>query len=84
MNQNDNNPSSFAAFIGLDKSDKKINVSLQRCGKSKIERSVIKAGAEALHLLRRNYGGRAGPARLGVPRQTSACARQGHFAQPEL
>ena len=46
MNQN---PSSFAAFIGLDKSDKKINVSLQRCGKSKIERSVIKAGAEALH-----------------------------------
>jgi transposase len=49
MNQNDNNPSSFAAFIGLDKSDKKINVSLQRCGSAKIERSVIKGGAEALH-----------------------------------
>ncbi len=44
------NQSSFAAFIGLDKSDKKINVSLQRCGKSKIERSVIKGGAEALHV----------------------------------
>src|SRR5438445_13899462 len=39
----------FAAFIGLDKSDKKINVSLQRCGTAKIERSIIKGGAEALH-----------------------------------
>jgi Transposase len=45
MNQN----ASFAAFIGLDKSDKKINVSLQRCGAAKIERSIIKGGAEALH-----------------------------------
>jgi transposase len=45
MNQNQ----SFAAFIGLDKSDKKINVSLQQRGKSKIERRVIKGGAEALH-----------------------------------
>jgi transposase len=49
MNQNDNNPSSFAAFIGLDKSDKKINVSLQRCGTAKIERGIIQGGAEALH-----------------------------------
>jgi len=45
MNQNQ----SFAAFIGLDKSDKKINVSLQQCGQSKIERTIIKGGAEALH-----------------------------------
>ena len=45
MNQNP----SLAAFIGLDKSDKKINVSLQRCGAAKIERSIIKGGAEALH-----------------------------------
>jgi hypothetical protein len=44
---NQNHP--FAAFIGLDKSDKKINVSQQRCAKSKIERSVIKGSAEALH-----------------------------------
>jgi len=48
MNQNNQNQS-FAAFIGLDKSDKKINVSLQRCGTAKIERSIIKGGAEALH-----------------------------------
>ena len=34
MNQDNQ---SFAAFIGLDKSDKKINVSLQQCGKSRIE-----------------------------------------------
>jgi hypothetical protein len=39
----------FAAFIGLDKSDKKINVSLKQCGKSKIERTIIEGGAEALH-----------------------------------
>src|SRR5260370_17858955 len=45
MNQNQ----SFAAFIGLDKSDKKINVTVQQCGKSNIERSIIKGGAEALH-----------------------------------
>jgi transposase len=45
MNQNQ----SFAAFIGLDKSDKKINVTLQQCAKSKTERSIIKGGAEALH-----------------------------------
>ena len=38
----------FAAFIGLDKSDKKINVSLKQCGKSKIERTIIEGGAEAL------------------------------------
>ena len=49
MNQNNKNQSSYAAFVGLDKSDKKINVSLQRCGQSQIERSVIKGGAEALH-----------------------------------
>jgi hypothetical protein len=49
MNQNDNNPSSFAAFIGLDRSDKKINVSLRRGGTTKIERSIIQGGAEALH-----------------------------------
>jgi transposase len=48
MNQNNQNQS-FAAFIGLDKSDKKINVSLQRCGAAKIERGIIKGGAEALH-----------------------------------
>jgi hypothetical protein len=46
MNQNQ----SFAAFIGLDKSDKKINVTVQQCGKSNIERSIIKGGAEALHV----------------------------------
>lgn len=45
MNQNQ----SFAAFIGLDKSDKKINVTLQQCAGARIERSVIKGGAEALH-----------------------------------
>jgi transposase len=45
MNENQ----SFAAFIGLDKSDKKINVTLQQCAKSKTERSIIKGGAEALH-----------------------------------
>lgn len=45
MNQNQY----FAAFIGLDKSDKKINVSLQQCAGTRIERSVIKGGAEALH-----------------------------------
>ena len=50
MNLKQQNQSFYAAFIGLDKSDKKINVSLQRCGKSKIERSVIKGGAEALHV----------------------------------
>jgi len=48
MNPNNQNQS-FAAFIGLDKSDKKINVSLQRYGAAKIERSIIKGGAEALH-----------------------------------
>jgi transposase len=46
MNQDNQ---SFAAFIGLDKSDKKINVTLQQCAISKIERSIIKGGAEALH-----------------------------------
>src|SRR5438132_4470701 len=50
---------SFAAFIGLDKSDKKINVSLQRCGTAKIERSIIKGGAEALHWLALYY--KSGP-----------------------
>jgi transposase len=45
MNQNQY----FAAFIGLDKSDKKINVSLQQCAGTRIERSVIKGGADALH-----------------------------------
>ena len=45
MNENQ----SFAAFIGLDKSDKKINLTLQQCAKSKTERSIIKGGAEALH-----------------------------------
>jgi len=40
---------SYAAFIGLDKSDKKINVSLQQCAKNKMERSIVKGGAEALH-----------------------------------
>jgi transposase len=52
MNQNNQahqNQSAYAAFIGLDKSDKKINVSLQRSGSARIERSVIKGGAEALH-----------------------------------
>src|SRR5437867_2758800 len=50
MNQNDENQqSSYAAFVGLDKSDKKINVSLQQCGSAKLERSIIKGGAEALH-----------------------------------
>ena len=48
MNQNNENQS-FAAFIGLDKSDKKINVTLQQCAQSKIERSIIKGSAEALH-----------------------------------
>ena len=38
-----NRKQSFAAFIGLDKSDKKINVSLQPCGQSKIERGSFKA-----------------------------------------
>lgn len=49
MNQNDQNQSSYAAFIGLDKSDRKINLSLQRDGQPKIERSIIAGGAEALH-----------------------------------
>ena len=49
MDRNNKNQSSYAAFVGLDKSDKKINVSLQRCGQSRIERSVIQGGAEALH-----------------------------------
>jgi len=49
MNDNNENQSACAAFVGLDKSDKKINVSLQRCGQSKIERKIIKGGAEALH-----------------------------------
>ena len=48
MNQ-DNQNQSFAAFIGLDKSDKKINLSLQGCGAARLERSIIKGGAEALH-----------------------------------
>ena len=39
MNQNNQNQS-FAAFIGLDKSDKKINLSLQRCGAARIERAL--------------------------------------------
>jgi len=46
MNQDNQ---SFAAFIGLDKSDKKINVSLQRYGAARIERSIIQGGAETLH-----------------------------------
>jgi len=45
MNQNQ----CFAALIGLDKSDNKINVSLKACGQNKIERSIIKSSAEALH-----------------------------------
>ena len=49
MNQNKENHSAYAAFIGLDKSDRKINVSLQRCRSDKIERSLIVGGAEALH-----------------------------------
>ena len=49
MNQNHENQSGYAAFVGLDKSDKKINVSLQRCGSAKVERSIIAGGAEALH-----------------------------------
>jgi transposase len=49
MNQTQQNQSSFAAFIGLDKSDKKINLSLQRCGSRKMERTIIAGGAEALH-----------------------------------
>ena len=49
MNLNQQSPSSYAAFIGLDKSDQKINVSLQLPDRSKIERSLIKSGAEALH-----------------------------------
>jgi len=49
MNRNDENKSPYAAFIGLDKSDRKINVSLQRNGESEIERSLIKGSAEALH-----------------------------------
>ncbi len=40
---------SLAAYIGLDRSDKKINVSLQRAGVAKIERSTIKGSAESLH-----------------------------------
>ena len=40
---------SYAAFIGLDKSDKKINVSLQRAGSDRIERRIIPGSAEALH-----------------------------------
>jgi transposase len=46
MNQTDQ---SFAAFIGLDRADKKINVSLQPSAQSKRERRIIKGGAEALH-----------------------------------
>ena len=46
MNQDNQ---SFAAFIGLDKSDKKINVSLQRYGAARIERSIIQGSAQALH-----------------------------------
>src|SRR4051812_4353764 len=42
---NNETQSSYAAFIGLDKSDKKLNVSLQRRGENKIERSIIKGGA---------------------------------------
>ena len=48
MNLKQQNQLSYAAFIGLDKSDQKINVSLQPGKNSKIERSVIKSGAEAL------------------------------------
>jgi transposase len=47
--RNQSNQASFAAFIGLDKSDKRINVSLQPCGAGKIERTIIQGGAEALH-----------------------------------
>jgi transposase len=39
----------FAAVIGLDRSDNKINVSLKPWGQNKIERSIMKSGAEALH-----------------------------------
>jgi len=46
MNQDNQ---SFAAFIGLDKSDKKINVTLQRCSTARSERSIIQGSAEALH-----------------------------------
>ena len=49
MNQNDETQSSYPAFVGLDKSDKKINVSLQRCDSARIERSLIRGSAEALH-----------------------------------
>ena len=49
MNQNAEEQSSYAAFVGLDKSDKKINVSLQRSGDARIERRIIQGGAEALH-----------------------------------
>ncbi len=49
MKQNKENQLPYAAFIGLDKSDKKINLSLERAGQSKIERSIIPGGAEALH-----------------------------------
>src|SRR5207244_13545803 len=40
MNQNDETQSPYAAFVGLDRSDKKINVSLQRCGRSKDRKST--------------------------------------------
>jgi len=46
MNQDNQ---SFAAFIGLDKSDKKINVTLQRCSTARSQRSIIQGSAEALH-----------------------------------
>src|SRR6266567_8571871 len=46
MNQDNQ---SFAAFIGLDKSDKKINVTLQRCSTARSERSIIQGSAQALH-----------------------------------
>src|SRR6266496_4532581 len=46
MNQDNQ---SFAAFIGLDKSDQKINVTLQRCSTARSERSIIQGSAEALH-----------------------------------
>jgi len=47
---NQSNQASFTAFIGLDQSDKKINVSLQQpCGADKIERTIIQGGVEALH-----------------------------------
>jgi transposase len=49
MNQNNENQLTYAAFIGLDRSDKKINLSVRRSGADQIQRSIIEGGAEALH-----------------------------------